>query len=85
MYVLVEDTGGMTGFNLNAAVTTSNGTPMIAQGVNMTFSPCACGGQALPGAANRRVDDEDKKAVEELIKIAEAKRIEIIRIRNPKN
>ena len=73
MYVLVEDTGVNTGFNLAANLSAAGVTPMIAKGPNMVFEPCPCN---VNGMAAGRADLEEKEVVNQIVKAAEMKRIE---------
>lgn len=81
IYVLVEDTGVHTGFNLAANVSAAGGTPMIAKGANMSFEPCACGNTKQLGAFQKKEDLEEREVLKEIVKTAEMRRIE--RIRQP--
>lgn len=86
IYVLVEDIGTITGFNLVGTVSALGLMPTAAAGTGMSFQPCACetptgsvplsataGASAL--ARSSRVDVEDDSAViAEIVKYAEARR-----------
>ncbi len=85
LYAYVEDTGGSTGFNFAGEVTANNVTPLIAQGVNMSYAPCACNQGPIGISEQKKFDLDEKNVVQEIVKMAEAKRIENIRIKNPKN
>lgn len=74
LYVLVEDTGVHTGFNLAANLTANNITPIIAQGPNMSFAPCSCG-QGIPATLLKKADVEERETIQALTKIAEQRRL----------
>ena len=74
MYVLVEDTGVNTGFDMAANVDAPGVIPMIAKGPNMAFEPCQCDVQ--PGLQKGvNPDLEEQNAVKEIIKQAEKTRL----------
>lgn len=84
LYVLVEDTGSHTGFDLAANLTANNVTPLIATGPGMSFEPCSCGhgipdtavpGTTIPGAAMRTADSEEQQTLAAIVKIARQKRL----------
>lgn len=85
VYVLVEDFQGHMGFDLLGDVTAYGLLPMPAAGTNQSFEPCACReGHPYPAAADRadrataRVvsdDVEDGAVVEQILKVAEARRM----------
>lgn len=86
IYVWVEDTGWLTGFNLVGNVTTTNNTtPVIAKGIGMSFAPCSCNQGTQGTLLQKKYELEEKEAIREIVKFAEAKRIERKRINNPKN
>lgn len=85
LYVLVEDTGVHTGFNLDGKIFANNVTPLIAKGANMSFEPCSCSQGPQPAALQKRLDAEDEQVVKEIVKVAEMKRIERIRRPDPRN
>lgn len=45
LYVLVEDIGGATGFDLAGDISADGLLPTPAKGVEQTFGQCSCGGQ----------------------------------------
>jgi hypothetical protein len=81
LYVLVEDGGGYTGFDLRGYVSAYGLMPMPAAGTAASFEPCGCN-FAPPhptptgGAATLRTGGEfdDQKVVADILKIAEARR-----------
>jgi len=82
LFVLVEDTGVHTGFDLAANLTTSNGTPTVAKGPQMTFEPCPCNqiikdvsSQAAGSAALSRAEADDRQVIKAIIQYAEERRL----------
>lgn len=87
LFVLVGDNlGGNAGFNLAGNVQ-ANGllpTPSFGiQGQNNqgTFEPCGCEQGPAGAQLQKKMVDDDEQAVREIVKFAEMKRIENIRIR----
>jgi hypothetical protein len=75
LYVLVEDTGGHTGFDLAANLTVNTAIPpMIATGPNMSFGNCTCG-QGVPVAAMKKMETEDDEVIAQIVKFAEERRL----------
>lgn len=75
LYVQVEDTGGATGFNLIGEVRTIGPAPLVAQGVNMSFAPCAC--QTRGVNPQIKFDVEEQAMIKQIAKTAELKRLEL--------
>lgn len=76
LYALVEDTGGLTGFNLSGEIATAGPSPYIAEGITMSFSPCSC---QTPRGLNPQIkfDVEEKAMIKEIVKNQELKRLEL--------
>lgn len=80
IYVLVQNNGGPTGFNLAGSVSALGLMPVAAAGVNNSFAPCQCGGAtpAAPGGtpASARMADanDDSDTVRAIVAYAEAQR-----------
>lgn len=82
IYVLVEDVGGQMGFDLKGDVTATGLLELPAAGTAGTFEPCACqkrdvghsGGKSAMNTMS--VDEDDQQVVQEIVKIAEARRKE---------
>jgi hypothetical protein len=66
LYVLVEDTGGAMGLNLQGTIQANGLMPLPATGVNATFT-CPCASTAANSAADGRTRAE-------IVRIAEARR-----------
>jgi hypothetical protein len=86
IYVLVEDIGNITGFNLVGSVSALGLMPTAAAGTGMSFQPCACetptgaatlsataGASALARRAGTAVED-DSAVIAAIVKIAEDRR-----------
>lgn len=73
VYVLVQNTGGPTGFNLAGTVTATGLMPNAGAGANNSFAPCQCGG---PGARGLRAADasDDRATIRAIVAYAEAQR-----------
>lgn len=88
IYVLVEDTGTITGFNLVGNVSALGLMPTAAAGTGMSFAPCTCKtpgpGLALSAAAQSSAQargsdaedstEDDTEVIAALVKIAEDQR-----------
>jgi hypothetical protein len=80
LYVLVEDAGVATGFDLEGNVTALAGllaTP--AKGPNQSYAPCGCGNG--PAGAAMRMEaspDDDKEVIQEILKFAEERRLKAV-------
>jgi len=75
LYVLVEDTGVHTGFDLAANLTVNTAIPpMIATGPNMSFGTCSCGQPTL-AAAMKKMETEDEEVIKQIVKFAEERRL----------
>jgi hypothetical protein len=79
MYVLVEDVGTATGFDLAANLTASGAIPMIATGSTMSFAPCSC--DVGPGVPMMKVQvNEDEQIIKEIVKAAELRRVQKVAV-----
>lgn len=86
LYVLVEDTGGATGFDLNGTVSAYAGllsTP--AKGPNQSYAPCSCSvnGPVPLNEADSQIsaimaENDDADAIKEIVKFAEERRVQRI-------
>ena len=91
IYALVEDQHGVAmGFYLDGSVTADGLLPSAAAGVGQSFAPCSC--QAgLPGQldaagprdaavlerrAQTQAEEEERRVIDAIIKVAEARRVE---------
>lgn len=85
LYVLVEDFGGGMGFDLVGDIKANGVLPNVARwdenAQDAVFAPCPCSTPPpnLPGGPKNatvraRAEEDDKKAINEIIKIAEAHR-----------
>lgn len=90
VYALVEDFYGVaTGFYLKGSVTADGLLPTAAAGTGQSFAPCSCQsghpgavdaadprGAALDRRAQALVEEEERKVVDEIIKVAKARSLE---------
>ncbi|MGC2237580.1 MAG: hypothetical protein WA584_15565 [Pyrinomonadaceae bacterium] len=84
LYVLVEDTGGATGFDLNGTVSAYAGllsTP--SKGPNQSYAPCSCGGgvngQGISTENETKTSTlttDDTEIIKGIVKYAEQRRVE---------
>jgi hypothetical protein len=81
LYVLVEDVGGYTGFDLRGYISAYGLMPMPASGTETSFAPCGCDFKSPPhtsptGAAQLREGGEfdDRQVVADIVKFAETRR-----------
>ena len=95
IYVLVEDAGTVTGLDIAANIVTAGTVPIIpAKGPNMSFEPCSCGGGGpvttvetggvKKSSLRLAAEPDDQTVVNEIIKMAEARRLEKTRLNQPK-
>ncbi|WP_426028925.1 hypothetical protein [Brevundimonas sp. TWP2-3-4b2] len=82
LYVLVEETGGHTGFNLSGTVSAQGLWPNAASGVNSTFDcPCVTGGPVGPasgvsqGRAANGAEFDDRELIQSIVRVAEQRRL----------
>ena len=83
LYVLVENNGGPTGFDLWGTVSANAGlSPDAAFGVNATFAcPCATGGPVGPasgvsqGRAANGAEFDDRELIQSIVRVAEQRRL----------
>lgn len=73
LYVLVEDVGGQTGFNLDGTVTVNGPAPIPAFGTTPTY-PCGCTANSLSNGVEAAASEDDSEVVAALIEIAEERR-----------
>jgi hypothetical protein len=75
LYVLVEDLGGYTGFDLRGYISAYGLMPMPAFGTQASFEPCGCNFPAKGGGKpDTNAEIDDKQVVQAILKIAEARR-----------
>ena len=74
VYAIVEDFGGSMGFDLEGSVTANGLLPAIAQGIDVSFSPCSCPTGPGGNQTSATVMAEERRVVEEFVKLAEARR-----------
>ncbi len=75
IYVLVEDFHGQMGFDLVGTVSANGLLATPAKGYPSSFGPCSCsGGPAHLRDAKGVSQDDDQQVLNEIIKIAEARR-----------
>lgn len=78
LYVYLEDQGGLMGFDLSGTVSAIGLLPTPAMGTNGSFTPCSCPGGpgpvGVPNAVAREAGDDEGRIVQEILKIAEARR-----------
>lgn len=74
VYAIVEDFGGSMGFDLEGSVTANGLLPAIAQGIDISFSPCSCPTGPGGNQTSATVMAEERRVVEEFVKLAEARR-----------
>jgi hypothetical protein len=75
----VEDDGGLMGFDLTGSVSAIGLLPTPEMGTNGSYGSCSCpggpAGQAGgPRTAAREVEIDEAQVIQEIIKIAEARR-----------
>ena len=81
IYVLVQNRGGPTGFNLAGTVSATGLMPIAGAGAGNSFAPCQCG-RATPGPAAMSARDngmmaadaEDSATIRAIVAFAEAQR-----------
>ncbi|HEU4557557.1 MAG TPA: hypothetical protein VFS20_06895 [Longimicrobium sp.] len=73
LYVLVEDTGGLMGFNLSGTIQANGLLPLAAFDTAQSFDGCNCARTAVPRAQARMADDE-AVTVAAIRRIAEERR-----------
>lgn len=78
LYVLAEDVGTATGFDLAGSVTAFGLLPIPAAGTNQSFEPCSCnpGPTHMAGEMSiaKGADNDEQQVIGEIVKIAEARR-----------
>jgi hypothetical protein len=73
LYVLVEDMGGLMGFNLAGTIQADGLLPLPAAGTAQTFGGCQCPG-ATAGVEVRAADEEQRTLLE-IRRVAEERRV----------
>jgi len=78
VYVLVQNTGGPTGFSLSGTVSATGLMPIAGAGVSPSFAPCQCSGPAAPATASARAASGNEQAatLRAIVAFAEARRRE---------
>jgi len=80
LYVLLEDTGGNMGFDLQGTVSAFGLMPLPASGTATSFAPCGCDFPATPAPQTggpkaartaAAADMDEQKVIQDIIKIAE--------------
>lgn len=72
--MLLEDTGGYMGFDLEGTIQADGLSPFPALGKDQVFE-CGCRTPSTPASAKSRVIDDDQEVIRQLIKIAEERRL----------
>ena len=91
LFVMVEDAGGRTGFNLSGAASAQGLLPMAANGIPQSYDPCQCKEPGQPGVAAKATlalpqemrsrgvtaqSMEEAEAIVGLIALAEKRRLD---------